>query len=184
MNKKIISLFTLLAFVIFSVSCYSTRLKEVRTVADWQGKKGKIFWVIKTTGEYIVFSNNNPGRIIGDKIVGEAVILSKEIVIARSNIKRIRKNQKGNIAEIISKDKKAYPVITGTVRKEKDKIIFFLDTGSYKSVSIPLSEVKSMQVKRFDPLKTLLSVVGTWAVAFAALVLSLVLAFSGMTVAG
>jgi hypothetical protein len=147
MNKKIITVFTLLVFSIFSVSCSTTRLKEVRTAADWQGKKGKIFWVIKTTGEYIVFPNHNPGRIIGAKIVGKAVIPSKEIVIYRFNIKKIKKDKNGNITEIIRKDGKAYLVITKTVKSDIEKIIFFLDTGLYKSVSIPLSEVKSMLLK-------------------------------------
>jgi len=173
MNRKIITVFTLLAFCIFSLSCYATRFKEVRTVDDWQGKKGKIFWIIKTTGENIVFTNNNPGRIIGDKIVGKAIIPSKEIVIYRFNIKKIKKDKNGNITEIIRKDGETYLVLTKTVRKEKAKIIFFLDTGSYKSVSIPLSEVKSMQIKRFDPLKTLLNVVGPFAVYFAAIGLAL-----------
>ena len=184
MSRKVISIFISLASIIFSISCYTTRFKEVRTVAEWKGKKGKIFWVIKTNGEHIVFANYNPGRIIGAEIVGKAVILSKEIVIARYNIKRIKKDSKGNISEIISKDKKVYYVISGTVRKEKGKIIFFLDTGSYISVSIPISEVKSMQLKRFDPLKTLLSIVGTYAILFAAAVLCLVIAFSGVSVAG
>ncbi len=37
MNKKIISIFTLLAFVIFSISCYATSIKKLRTATDWHG---------------------------------------------------------------------------------------------------------------------------------------------------
>jgi len=144
--KKFISLFTLLAFVIFSVSCYTTRLKEVRTAADWQGRKGKILWVIKTSGEYIEFSKDNPGRIIGDKIVGKAIILSKKVVIDRANIEENKRDQNGKILKITTKDGKMYTVIKGTEKEEKDKITFFTIYESNELVLIPLSEVKLYQV--------------------------------------
>jgi hypothetical protein len=122
MSRKIISLFTLLAFVIFSVSCYTTKTRRVNTSADWQGKKGKILWVIKTSGEYIEFSKDNPGRIIGDKIVGKAIILSKKIVIDRANIEENKRDKNGKILKITTKDGKMYTVIKGTEKEEKDKI--------------------------------------------------------------
>ncbi len=97
MNKKIISIFTLLAFVTFSLSCYISRTKEVKSAADWQGKKVKILWIVKKSGESIRFTTSKPGRIIGDKIVGEAIILNKEIVLEQANIKRIKRDNKRNI---------------------------------------------------------------------------------------
>jgi len=146
MSRKIISLFTLLAFVIFSVSCHTTRLKEVRTAADWQRKKGKILWVIKTSGEYIEFSKDNPGRIIGDKIVGKAIILSKKVVIDRADIEENKRDQNGKILKITTKDGKMYTVIKGTEKEEKDKITFFTIYESNELVLIPISEVKWVQV--------------------------------------
>jgi len=146
MNKKIISLFTLLAFVIFSVSCYTTKTRRVNTSADWQGKKGKILWVIKTSGEYIEFSKDNPGRIIGDKIVGKAIILSKKVVIDRANIEENKRDQNGKILKITTKDGKMYTVIKGTEKEEKDKITFFAIYESNEQVLIPLSEVKWVHV--------------------------------------
>ena len=146
MSRKIISLFTLLAFFIFSVSCYITRLKEVRTAADWKGKKGKILWVIKTSGEYIEFSKDNPGRIIGDKIVGKAIILSKKVVIDRANIEENKRDQNGKILKITTKDGKMYTVIKGTEKEEKDKITFFTIYESNELVFIRLSEVKWYEV--------------------------------------
>jgi len=146
MNKKIISLFTLLAFVIFSVSCYTTKTRRVNTSADWQGKKGKILWVIKTSGEYIEFSKDNPGRIIGDKIVGKAIILSKKVVIDRANIEENKRDQNGKILKITTKDGKMYTVVKGTEKEEKDKITFFTIYESNEQILIPLSEVKLYQV--------------------------------------
>jgi len=156
MNKKIISLFTLLAFVIFSVSCYTTKTRRVNTSADWKGEKGKILWVIKTSGEYVEFSKDNPGRIIGDKVVGTAIILSKKVVIDRADIEKIKRDQKGKILKITTKDGKIYKVVKGTEKEEKDKITFFTIYESNELVFVPLSDVKW---------KNVLIVVGVVAVA-------------------
>ena len=156
MNRKIISLFTLLAFVIFSFSCYTTRLKEVKTAADWKGKKGKIISFVKTSGEYIEFAKDEPGKIYGDKVTGTAITLGKEVKIDRANIERIKRGPKAKILEITTQDGKVYHAVTGTLIKEKDEIIFTSCEGLYKSVSIPLSEVKLIQVKRLSPFKTFL----------------------------
>ena len=167
MNKKIISMFTLLAFVIFSFSCstygvrsYST--KEIRTEADYQGKgfkKGEIFWVIKTSGEYIEFSKDRPGRIYKDKIVGRAIKMSKKVEIERADVKKIRKHSDGRIFEVINKDGKIYQAV-GMVKEEDDKFILFTAYTSLEKVSIPLSEVKSLRIKMLDSLLTALCVVG------------------------
>jgi hypothetical protein len=168
MNKKIISAFTLLSFIIFSISCYTLSTKEVKTVADWQGKKIKILSVIRTSGERIDFSKDNPGQIHGDSIVGMAKRLTKEVEINRDNIKVIKghKKRKSKIFEIVDKDGKIYRVVTGTIREVKvikdltgeevDKIRFSCE---YESVSIPLTEVKFVRVKRITPGKTFLVVV-------------------------
>ena len=166
MSRKIISLFTLLVFIVFSLSCYSWKKKEIKTAVDWKGKKRKILSLVNTSGEYIEFAKDEPGQIYGDEIIGKAIILGKEMKIDRANIKRIKRDRNRYISKIISKDGKVYHVITGTVIKEKDKIIFTGGEGLYESVSIPLSEVKSVRVKRFDPFTTLLAGAGVGALVF------------------
>jgi SMC interacting uncharacterized protein involved in chromosome segregation len=164
-----------LAFIVFSLSCVTTRLKEVKTSADWQGKKVKILAVDKTSGEHIEFSKKNLGRIYGDKIAGTAVVLSKKVEITQDNIKKVTKDIKGMISEITHKNGKIYHVVNGTVRvvstkgdltgKEEDRIIFFTTYETSASVTIPLSEVKSVQVKKFDYAKSL-CLVGAIGLAF------------------
>jgi hypothetical protein len=154
MNKKIISSFTLLSFIVFSISCYSTKLKKVRTAADW---KGKILSLVKTSGEYIEFAKGNPGRIIGDEIAGTAVVLSKEVEITRDNIKRLKTYEKGMLTEVTFENGKIYHVATGTIRvvsikdaltgKEEERIIFFTTYETSETVIIPLSEVKYIRVE-------------------------------------
>lgn len=73
MIKKIISLFTLTAFVVFTFSCYSTKQEKIETVVSKKGTKAKILALLKKSGERIEFPKGEPGKIVGDKIVGEAV---------------------------------------------------------------------------------------------------------------
>jgi hypothetical protein len=70
MCKKIVSAFTLGAFIIFNLSCYSTKKIDVGKVAGWEGKKVAILGVLKTSGEHIEFLKNQPGRISNGRIVG------------------------------------------------------------------------------------------------------------------
>jgi hypothetical protein len=183
MKRKIISLFTLFAFIIFSLSCYTTRLREVRTATDLRGKKGNILSLVKTSGEYIEFSKNEPGQIYGDKIAGTAVVLSKKVEINQDNIKEVKRDKGGMISKITNKDGKIYHVVTGTIRivstkddltgKEEERIIFFTSYETYESITIPLTEVKSVraEIKKFDKVKSfiiVLGVVGLGALALAA----------------
>jgi hypothetical protein len=75
MSKKIISLFTLTAFVVFTFSCYSIQKKTIKTITSWKekGKEVKIVAVLKKSGERIEFPEGEPGKIVGEKIVGEVV---------------------------------------------------------------------------------------------------------------
>ena len=165
MSRKIISLFTLLAFIVFSLSCYTTSTKEVRTVVGWKGKRMKILGVVKFSGERIEFHKDRPVHIYKDSIGGAVRKLREEIEIDRADIKGIIRNEKGKILEITTKDEKIYHVVTGTAREERDKII--LSGEFYESISIPLSEVKYIQVKRLDPNRTFLAVGVSAAVAVA-----------------
>lgn len=168
MNKKIISVFTLLAFIFFSISCYTTSIKDVKTAADWHGKKRKVLSIVKISGEYIEFNKENPGRIDEDKIVGTAIMMSKKIEIERANTKKIKKHSDGSIFEIINKEGKIYPVI-GKVNEEENKFIFFATYETFESVSISLSEIKSIRIKRINrPFMYLAIAVGVVAVGYGA----------------
>ena len=176
MSRKIISLFTLLAFIIFSISCYTTSTKDVRTVVGWKGKRMKILGVVKLSGEHIEFHKDRPGRIYKDSIGGAVRKLRKEMEIDRADIKDIIRDEKGKILVITKKDDKIYHLFidvtstggriihhlfTGKAREEEDKII--LSGEFYESISIPLSEVKYIRVKRANLRRSLLAVVGSVA---------------------
>lgn len=161
MRKKIISLFTIVAFIIFSQSClrvYTTKKDRVTKAASWRGKKVKILGVMKTSGEYIEFPKKRSGKIENSSIIG---FIKKEVKIDRVDIKEIRRNIRGQIYEIITKEGKTYPepgaIIDADCFLEADnKIIFTF----FESISIPLSEVELAWVKRVDPSLTFLANVG------------------------
>ena len=161
MQKKIISLFTLVAFIVFSISCYITRQQQVRAADDLRGKKGKIVSLVKTSGEHIKFSKKGRGRIYGDNIIGTISIISKKVEIARDNIKTVTRDEYGKILEITHKNGNAYLVAYGSVKvvntldnvtgKEEERIVFYTPPyETYESVTISISEVKSVKVKNFD----------------------------------
>jgi hypothetical protein len=73
--KKIISLFTLVFFMSFSFYCYSIKRERILEIkSDPYIEKIKIIQVVKTSGEKIKFSKRNPEKIVGDKIIGLAVV--------------------------------------------------------------------------------------------------------------
>jgi hypothetical protein len=115
MNKNFVTSITLMVFIVFTFSCYSTKQVNVDTIVSKKGEKVKILAVLKTSGERIEFSKKKPGEIVDNKIVG--VVVGKD--------------------------------------------------GKEKPVSIPLSEVDQLWMKKLSGGKTFLAVVGGITAAIA-----------------
>jgi len=96
--KKIISLFTVVAFIIFSLSCHSTKNIKLDADAPQKVKKGDILRVVMTSGETIEFSKDQPGRIHNESITGEAVRVTGEL--DKAYIKSKVVDKKGKILRI------------------------------------------------------------------------------------
>ena len=94
MTKRIISLFTIGAFIIFSLSCYSTKNIRLDTDASKENGKIKILQVVTKSGEIIEFSKDQPGRIYDDSITGTAVKVIGELDKAYIESKEVDKNGK------------------------------------------------------------------------------------------
>jgi hypothetical protein len=156
MRNKIVSLFTLVAFIIFTFSCYIyTTKKERGETVYTKGGKVLVLAVMKTSGEYIEFPKDLPGQIDRDTIVGTTTSL-KELEIEPNLVERIKKDQEGKIIEITTKDGTTYRDMT--IREEENK--FICSFYEYGKISIPLSEVQLAWVKRVDPALTFLTVMG------------------------
>jgi Ca2+/Na+ antiporter len=157
MNKKLVSLFTMVTFIIFSLSCYIMKKEKIETVA-FKREKIAILGVVKKSGDTIEFAKENPGRIYKDSIIGTAERVTKNVVIERANIKGTRINGKGKILVFTTKDGKIFNVLNGSLREEKDKFVFTGTYVSHESISIPLSDVKTVKFKKFNFFATLIPV--------------------------
>jgi len=145
MFKKIMCLVTSVAFFIFSLSCnkYTTKVKSAEKTAGWKKEKIKVIRILKTSGEKIEFSNGNTGKIVNDSLI---INMKKEIEILRANIANIKRNNKGKIYEVRTKDSKKYQVIDTVPGTDTKRIILVNE-----KISIPLSEVELIWVKRVNP---------------------------------
>ena len=61
--KKFISIFTLVAFIVFSLSCYSTKNMRLDADAVEENGKTKILQVVLKSGGIIEFSKEQPGKV-------------------------------------------------------------------------------------------------------------------------
>lgn len=163
MGRKIILLFTLVAFMVFSFSCYTTSQKGVRTVSSWNVKKAKHYNVvslIKKSGEKIEFKKGNYGKIVK---AGVEVGLSKKLVkgeIDILNIHQIHRDKNGNIYGIDTLEGKRIEILDS--EESGDKIIYSTQITEYDV--IPFSEIKSIRVNYFDSVKTIVLALGFLAV--------------------
>lgn len=149
MSKKIVTLFTMAAFMVFSLSCYSTRAItiNIKSEADLEGKELKIVKVQTFSGENIIFPKGKPGWIYAGTIVGSYV--DKEYSLKKAQLKKIDRDKNGKITHITTEDERSFYVIAA--REEGDRIIFRASDFSH----IPLSEVNKIWVKKFNLLMTI-----------------------------
>ena len=75
MFKKFVSIITLCAFVVFSMSCtlYKNQTKIIDDSDDWGEKDIQIIKLVKKSGEIIAFSEKQYGRIYWNGIIGTAI---------------------------------------------------------------------------------------------------------------
>ena len=94
MSKKFISIFTMVAFIVFSLSCYST--KNIRLDADTAKENGKIkiLNVVTKSGETIEFSKEQPGTVHNGNISGAAIKITGDLDKAYIESKEVDKEGK------------------------------------------------------------------------------------------
>jgi len=125
MIKKIASIITLITFIGFTFSCATDTIKKINLERgeSWKGGNISFITVFTKSGDLYEFSKRQPAKMVGGKIVGEAID----------------------------------------------------DTGKIKTVSIPLSEVEVVWIKKRDVGKTLIksfSIVGGVAVLLVIMIIA------------
>lgn len=158
--KKLISLFTMIAFFVFSLSCTITKNMRLDAAAIKENGNIKIVQVVTKSGEIIEFSKKQPGRILNESIIGIAERVTKEIEIDITDVEHNKCNEKGEVNEIITIDGKVYKDFVGAVKKEKDTYVFTTILESNIKVSIPISEVRQVGIEGQKPHLVLFVIAG------------------------
>jgi hypothetical protein len=165
MFKKTAACVTLAAFVASSSACMTWGTRGIRATAPHPKQGTKIQSLVQKSGATVVFSTSNPGRIAGNAIVGIAVGGAWEIVEIAKPVTLVKKRSDGSVYEIIGRDGRVYPI--GLVRSEDaDKIVVFVATEQPATVSVPLSEIASVKIRKFSFVKTGLALGGLFVVGF------------------
>ena len=137
MSKKIISLFTLVTFIVFSISCITTyETRKISMAPDGLERSNlQILGVQTTSGKYIEFLRSLPIDIYQNSIKGY-----KREVVDQANVNNIIRKD-GEIYKIETKDGKrlnfSYKKVLYSEKKEIE-VKYFCE----ESISIPLSEVE------------------------------------------
>lgn len=151
MPRKTVTVITLAAFVLFSISCTIARTMET-TQFDHPGKRAKIVSLIKQSGERVVFSGY--GRIRGDAITGMADAGAERRIPAP--VSAIKEGADGSIFEIVDRSGRAHQVLAVLQRGESEWTVL-ARAGTIRQVSIPLSEVRQVTYTKISTGLTILA---------------------------
>lgn len=159
MGRKVISLFTLLSFMVFSYSCYTIGEKKPETVARLKVKKlwgVNVLSVTKKSGEKIVFRKGHYGKIVKGGVQARFSNNMVQKAIEIMDIQKIVRDKQGNIIDVHTMDGRHIEILGSEEGVER---IHYLTYESDYEV-IPFSELKSIQIKYYDSTKTFLLVFG------------------------
>jgi hypothetical protein len=139
MARRIVALFTLLAFLIFSGSCmvYRVQQKSFASVAR-KGPRVKILALQTKAREYLEFGESRPARISNGVVLGEVL---KTVEFRREDIAEWTAFS-SNLPHLVrTKDGRSYNVLAA--RFEGDQLV----CQAYMPVSIPLADVDLAWIK-------------------------------------
>src|SRR5512136_3383946 len=146
----------LVVLVSFSAACVSWRTRDLRTLSGPLPANTEILSVVKISGEEVLFSKSDPGRLRGYTIVGvarDAEMKSLEL----TGPFNISKDAKGRVLEVSDGKGQVYAVAQ-ILSQSGDRMTVLASVRT--SVSIPLAEVRQIQVKQSNTLRTVAYVCG------------------------
>jgi hypothetical protein len=157
--KRTVACVTLAAFVASSSACMTWGTRGIKATAPHPKQGAKIQSLVQRSGATVVFLKADPGRIAGNAIVGTAVGGAWESVEIAKPVPLVKKRSDGSVYEITGRDGRVYPV--GLVRSEDpDKMVIFIGVTKPTPVSVPLSEVASVEIRKVSIMKTALALGG------------------------
>ena len=158
MTLKITSWITLAVFVLFDCSCV-VHTVTIEQAADLRGLKGRdveVLAIFTTAGETTEFAEGYPGRIRDDVIEGY-VADPVEMTLGKTQINRTIRDAGGRTVSIGTKDRKKY-IVERITTETVDSLSFV--SVKQELVSVALSDVDMVSVRRIDQSGTIAVVLG------------------------
>ncbi len=164
MTRRMVSLFLLPAFCIFSMSCASTQVKPPSDLAKATARTA-VLSVIKISGENVEFRKGEPGRVDrkAGAVVGSTV---QSFDVPAADIDNLVRDNKGKVVRFSKKDGSSYSVATYV--QEGDVV----HVGAYVPVTIPFADIQQFWVKKSDAFRSVVG--GSAIIAAAVLVVGLI----------
>lgn len=149
MPRRLTALLVLATLILVSVSCFSWRMKDVRTLTEPLPENTEILSVAKSSGDTVLFSKSNPGRLRGYTIVGVARNAESQRLELTGPF-NIMKDANGRVYEV--KDGKGRVHSVAQILSQGDGRMTVL-ASPWTPVSIPLAEVHKVEVKKSNALR-------------------------------
>lgn len=160
MARKMTALSTLAAFVLFSTSCMTWSQKEVRTMPRPLPENTAVLSIVLNSGRVIEFTKDDPGRVRGYSVVGTGREAAAKQVDIEGPFSYTRDGT-GIITGVVDGKGQAY-VIQKILASDESRMTIVARQSN--KVSIPLTEISTVKVKKTNALLTTLAVVGGLAV--------------------
>jgi hypothetical protein len=149
--KKFVSVFVLVAFALFNVSCLMPRkmggikktVKKEISEVDRSNSKAGIVNVITKTGENIAFTRKDPAHFLpgGEAVVGMTI---QELEFDKTDVKISNKGKAGKIRTIESANGRIYKVLSSS--EEGDRVRF----KAFAPITIPFSDIQQVWITKTD----------------------------------
>jgi len=165
MFKKTSALLTMAAFILFSASCTMWTTREINTTTDYPADGRKILSVVNASGEGVEFSKSSPGRLVGNVIVGEGVVVIRKRAEIAGPFPSIKKDAHGRIFEVTDSSGRVH-VIQKVLKEEPDRLTVLASYRAFERISIPLSDVRLLRCKKTNVALTFAAVMLTVTTAY------------------
>jgi predicted DNA binding protein len=125
------------------------------TPYDHPGQRAKIISLVKKSGDLVVFSGADPGRVLGDVITGTAIVGVEERI--PTPIPTIKKRADGSVYEIVDRDGRT--LLVWKVLNEGETEWTILAAGNAaQRISVPLAEISQVKYKKTNVALTILAI--------------------------
>lgn len=164
MSRKAIALATIALFLLFSTGCMTWGRKEIRTSADVPRPGVRIISVVKKSGEIVEFSKQAPARIVGSQVVGSINAVRWRDIEIQGPFPLIKRRSDRTVYEVTDAKGRSWSV-RKVWTEETNRMTVRIDVPPSDAVTIPLSEISQIKIKRTNTALTVLAALGGTAAA-------------------